>query len=74
MRKPSERRGLIASFLVVYLVIILLLAGLVTAGFHLYRNQVSRSEAGLQAAVAAVETGPLLVQPFSSRIVKPPGG
>ena len=44
MRKPSERRGLIASFLVVYLVIILLLAGLVTAGFHLYRNQVSRSE------------------------------
>ncbi len=67
MRKPSERRGLIASFLVVYLVIILLLAGLVTAGFHLYRNQVSRSEAGLQAAVAAVEIGPLLVSAFQQQ-------
>ena len=64
MRKPAERRGLIASFLVVYLAIVLLLAGLVTAGFHLYRTQVSRSEAGLQAAVAAVEIGPLLVTAF----------
>jgi len=67
MRKPAERRGLIASFLVVYLAIVLLLAGLVTAGFHLYRTQVSRSEAGLQAAVAAVEIGPLLVTAFQQQ-------
>ena len=53
MRKPAERRGLIASFLVVYLAFVLLLAGLVTAGFHLYRTQVSRSEAGLQADLEA---------------------
>jgi hypothetical protein len=53
MRKPAERRGLIASFLVVYLAIVLLLAGLVTAGFHLYRTQVSHAGIALGSRLAS---------------------
>jgi len=64
MRKSPERRGLIFSFLIVYLAIVFLLAGLVTVGFHLYRSQVSRSEAGLQVGIVAVEIGPLVVRAY----------
>ena len=64
MPTSKERRGLIFSFLVIYLFIVLLLAGIVTAGFHLYLDQVSRSEVGLQAAVVAVVIGPLLVAAY----------
>lgn len=67
MAISKERRGLIFSFLIIYLFIVLLLAGIVTAGFHLYRDQVSRSEAGLQVAVVAVEIGPLLVAAYQQQ-------
>ena len=67
MPTSKERRGLIFSFLAIYLFIVLLLAGIVTAGFHLYRGQVARSEAGLQAAVVTVEIGPLLVAAYQQQ-------
>jgi len=59
MQKRSESLSLIGSFILVYILIVGLLSGLITFGFHLYRGQMVRGELGLQAGIMTAEIGPL---------------